>query len=110
MSAERESLVREAASLNLRAKAARERLGRVAPGIEGMPAGEDHEKALRLRESILKNLDEMAPLVEPGLAKPDSVSRAKTLCDLVETDVSQVETLVRTAPAAAPAVPAATPS
>ncbi len=107
--AEHESLVREAASLNLRAKSARERLGRVAPGIEGMPAGSDHDQALKLRESILKNLDDMAPLVEPSLAKPDSLSRAKSLCDRVESDVGQVENLVRSAAATQTATPS-TPS
>jgi protein phosphatase len=95
--AERESLVREAEALNRRAHDARERLGRVAPSIEGMPAGEQHEQALRLRESILRNLDEMAPLVEPGVAQADSITKAKGLCDRVETDVGQVEALVRTA-------------
>lgn len=95
--AERETVVREAETLNRRAHDARERLGRVAPGIEVMPAGEQHDQALRLRESILKNLDEMAPLVEPGAAQPDSISKAKGICDRVETDVGQVEALVRTA-------------
>jgi len=95
--AERERIVREAEGLERRAQDARDRLGRVAPGIEGMPAGEQHDQAIRLRESILKNLDELAPLVEPNVAKPDSLTKAKSICDRVETDVVQVETLVRTA-------------
>jgi hypothetical protein len=97
-SAQRETIVREAESLNHRALDARRRLGRVAPGIDSMVPGPQHDEVLRLRESVLRNLDAVGPLVQPGLVKPETVVRARELCDRIDGDLARIETLVASVP------------
>jgi len=92
--AQRTSILTEVTSLTTRVNDARQRLGRVDPGIAGIPAGPQHDEAVRLRDSVLKKLDDVAPLVRPEAARPETVAEARTLCDRIDADLSRIETIV----------------
>jgi protein phosphatase len=92
--AQRTMLLNEVGSLNTRVDGARQRLGQMDPGIAGIPAGPQHDEAVRLRDSVLKKLEDVAPLVRPDAARPETVAEARTLCDRIDADLSRIETIV----------------
>ena len=92
--AQRTSVLTQVDSINTRVNDARQRLGRVDPGIAGIPAGPQHDEAVRLRDSVLKKLEDVTPLVQRDAAKPETVAEARTLCDRIDADLSRIETIV----------------
>jgi len=92
--AQRVNMLAEVDSLNARVNDARQRLGRVDPSIAGIPAGPQHDEAVRLRDSVLKKLDDVAPLVQRDAARPETVAEARTICDRIDADISRIETMV----------------
>ena len=92
--AERATLLSQADSLNRRASKARQRLGTLAPDIERMTPGPQHQEAVQLRTSILTNIDAVSRLVQPGLAKPETVVEAEGICNRIDGELSRIETLV----------------
>src|SRR5262249_9087953 len=92
--AQRASILGEVNQINIRINEARQRLGRVDPGIAGIPAGPQHDEAVRLRDSVLKKFDDVTPLVQRDAARPETVAEARTICDRIDADLSRIETMV----------------
>ena len=83
-----------AESIGRRAKEARTQLGSLAPSIDGIPPGPQHDEARKLQETILADLDRVEPVVRPPAVEPRLLSEAQTIVDRVDGDISRLRTIV----------------
>jgi protein phosphatase len=107
---ERATLLSQADSVSQRASQARHRLGTLQPDLERMTPGPHHTEAMQLRTEILSNLDAVSRLVQPGAAKPETLSEAESLCNRIDGDLSRLDSIILSGnspqqPAAAPPNP-----